>query len=122
MWEDESENRAKSCRKWFRFVHDGQLKMPLLPCKKYWKICQVILHEESGGLLIKKTKRHFDTRHFNWPQAIIQIPFLTRFFLQYFVRFFTLARTLNQNWQLKFQLSLYKGCVYYINVLDVGIS
>ena len=34
MREDESENRAKSSRKWFRFVHDGQLKMPLLPCKK----------------------------------------------------------------------------------------
>ena len=34
MQEDESENRAKSSRKWFRFVHDGQLKMPLLPCKK----------------------------------------------------------------------------------------
>ena len=34
MREDESENWAKSSRKWFRFVHDGQLKMPLLPCKK----------------------------------------------------------------------------------------
>ena len=32
--EDESENRAESSQQWFRFVHDGQLKMPLLPCKK----------------------------------------------------------------------------------------